>query len=143
MAVNLARERAAAEQVGVEFVQGDTQASPYADESVDIVISCECMEHVPSPAKMALEIPRVLKALPAHDRELFQRYVLAWLMSWIRGEPLNSGSGVRPRENFFVFWMVSVYLRKGRPDYCSDGGLTLPVASPSARCPIEVVYAAI
>jgi ubiquinone/menaquinone biosynthesis C-methylase UbiE len=142
MAVSLARQRAAAEQVGVEFVQGDAQALPYADKSFDIVISCECMEHVPSPSKMALEIARVLKPggrFLLTTENYFNGMLLGWLMSWLRGEPFNSGSGVQPRENFFVFWMVSGYLRKAgltvaQKEASHYQWLLLPRVAPSRLC---------
>jgi hypothetical protein len=32
--------------------------------------------------------------------------VLAWIVAWWRKQPFDSGSGVQPIENFFLFWKV-------------------------------------
>src|SRR5436305_3401346 len=36
----------------------------------------------------------------------FNGMILAWLNSWLRRRPFDSGSGIQPHENFFVFWRV-------------------------------------
>jgi len=141
-AINLATQRAMAERAGVKFMQGDAQALPYADDSFDILVSCECLEHVPNPSKMAREIARVLKPggrFLLTTENYFNGMLLAWLMSWVRGQSFNSGSGVQPRENFFVFWMVSGYLRKAglivaQTEASHYQWLLLPRVDPARLC---------
>ncbi|MCX6848281.1 MAG: class I SAM-dependent methyltransferase [Verrucomicrobia bacterium] len=45
---------------GVDFV-GDVSALPFEDESYDIVLSTQVLEHVQDPQKVCLEMARVLK----------------------------------------------------------------------------------
>ena len=119
-AIEIARERACACGCQVTFEQGDAEAIPFPDASFDIVISCECMEHVPSPPKMARELARVLKPggrLCLTTPSQLNGTMLAWAHAWVTGRPYNSGAGVQPRENFYFFWSVKSYLR--------DAGLTV------------------
>jgi ubiquinone/menaquinone biosynthesis C-methylase UbiE len=51
--------RAANERVTAGFVQGDAQNLPFADNSFDLVISCETIEHLPDASKALREMLRV------------------------------------------------------------------------------------
>lgn len=141
-AIAIAKESAAAQQVDVEFVQGDAEALHFADNSFDVVISCECMEHVPHPPVMAREIARVLKPegrFLLTTENYLNGMLLGWLMSWLRREPFNSGSGVQPRENFFLFWMVLSHLQSAglsvtRMESCHHQWLLLPRVDPAKLC---------
>lgn len=141
-AIKLATRRAKAERAGVKFILGDAQALPYADDSFDIVVSCECLEHVPSPSKMAQEIARVLKPggrFLLTTENYFNGMLLAWLICWIRGQSFNSGSGVQPREHFFVSWMVSRHLRNAglivvQTEASHYQWLLLPRVDPARLC---------
>src|SRR2546430_1978790 len=58
MATNLIRER------GLSTIQArleDIQALSLADESFDVVVSCETLEHVPNPQRAIKELARVLR----------------------------------------------------------------------------------
>ena len=93
----------------VVFHLADAQALPFDDASFDYVISCECLEHVEKPAQMLSEVARCLTKNGGFiftTENYFNGMILAWIKSWITGEPFNSGSGVQPRENFFVFWKI-------------------------------------
>ena len=119
-AIEIAKESASAQNARVDFVQGDAEALPFADGTFDLVISCECMEHVPHPPQMARELARVIKTggrFCLTTENYFNGMLIAWLKSWWSGQPYNSGSGIQPRENFFFFWMVRSYLQ--------DAGLTV------------------
>jgi SAM-dependent methyltransferase len=119
-AIEIARESATPQESSVEFVQGDAEALPFEDAMFDLVISCECMEHVPHPPQMAREMARVLKPggrFCLTTENYLNGMLIGWLHSWLTGRPFNSGSGVQPRENFFFFWMIRGYLR--------DAGLTV------------------
>src|SRR4029077_3366551 len=60
-AIEIANRRTSAGCASVQFLVGDAQSLKFPDNSFDCVVSCECMEHVPSPRGMAAEIFRVLK----------------------------------------------------------------------------------
>ena len=142
VAIDLARESAAVQQVAVEFLQGDAEALQFADGTFDVVISCECMEHVPHPPVMAREIARVLKPggrFLLTTENYLNGMLLGWVMSWLRREPFNSGSGVQPRENFFLFWMVRGYLTAAglvvaRMESRHHQWLLLPRVAPAKLC---------
>jgi ubiquinone/menaquinone biosynthesis C-methylase UbiE len=114
-AIAIARSNGAKVNACVRFAQDDAQALGFASQSFDYVVSCECMEHVLDPRKMATEIARVLKpggkfclTTPSH----LNGVLLAWAKSWITGAPYDSGAGVQPHENFYFFWNVRTCLRK-------------------------------
>ena len=109
VAISLAQSRAATRGNQILFKVEDSQALSFENCSFDYVISCECMEHVPYPAKMAKEIYRVLRPgghFILTTENYFNGMILAWMKTWILGTPFDSGSGVQPYENFFVFWRV-------------------------------------
>ncbi len=115
-AISIAQSRAAAAAVNAQFVVGDAEALGFSDDEFDYVISCECFEHVPNPEKMAGEIGRVLRPSGKFiltTENYFNGMVLGWLISWMRKAKFNSGSGVQPHENFFLFWRVKALLESG------------------------------
>lgn len=59
-AVRLAKRRAAPD-AGITFVQADAQHIPLPAASVDTVICCETIEHVPDPQSAVRELARVLR----------------------------------------------------------------------------------
>jgi ubiquinone/menaquinone biosynthesis C-methylase UbiE len=61
-AIEIARARAQKSDLPVTFVEGDAESLPFSKETFDVVVSCECMEHVANPQLMACEMARVLKA---------------------------------------------------------------------------------
>lgn len=52
---------AAHSEAGLSFRVGDIENIAHLDESFDVVVSCETIEHVPHPAKALAELARVLK----------------------------------------------------------------------------------
>ncbi len=93
----------------VTFHIADAQSLPFDDDSFDYVISCECLEHVDIPTRMISEIARCMKpggGFVLTTENYFNGIILAWMKSWVTGKPFESGSGLQPRENFFVFWIV-------------------------------------
>lgn len=112
-AIDIAKSRA--NQLGaiVNFTTDNAESVSFQDYSFDFVISCECMEHVADPLRMAKEIYRVLRpggGFILTTENYFNGMLLAWLKTWILGKPFDSGSGLQPRENFFVFWRVNKIL---------------------------------
>jgi ubiquinone/menaquinone biosynthesis C-methylase UbiE len=99
----------------LDFQVGDAQALALADSTYDFVITCECLEHVPSPPQMTKEIFRVLKPggrFCLTTENYLNGMLLAWAHTKLTGKPFDSGSGVQPRENFFVFPMVHRLLKR-------------------------------
>jgi ubiquinone/menaquinone biosynthesis C-methylase UbiE len=108
-AIEVALERQRQAGTRIEFLMADAQRLTLPDGRYDFVFSCECLEHLPEPAKMCREIARVLK--PGGEwilttENYLNGMVLAWLMSIAKRRHFDSGSGVQPHENFFLFWRV-------------------------------------
>jgi ubiquinone/menaquinone biosynthesis C-methylase UbiE len=115
-AIATAQKRADASGSTAQFKVEDAEGLSFADGSFDCVISCECMEHVPHPRQMAREIHRVLRAggqFILTTENYFNGMILQWLKTWTTGAPFDSGSGVQPHENFFLFWRVKKILESG------------------------------
>lgn len=92
------------------FTVGDAQNMYFDDNSFDIIVSCECLEHVPVPQKMVNEIFRVLKPggiVVLTTENYFNAYAYFRLYMMMRGKKFDSGSGVQPIENFFFYWQVA------------------------------------
>jgi len=141
-AIQIARETAAAQEAEVEFVQGDAQALPFESATFDLVISCECMEHVPEPIKMSGELARVLRPggrLALTTPSQLNGMLISWAHSYLTGRPYNSGAGVQPYENFYFFWTVRRYLRQAgldvdRMESSTFQWLLLPRVNPAKLC---------
>jgi|SRR6266850_1819977 len=115
-AINVAKLRREDRDANVRFEVGNAEFLSFAAGSFDLVISCECMEHVINPQKMADEIFRVLRPggqFILTTENYFNGMLLAWMKSWLTQTDFNSGSGVQPHENFFLFWQVRKTLERG------------------------------
>jgi glycosyltransferase involved in cell wall biosynthesis/ubiquinone/menaquinone biosynthesis C-methylase UbiE len=115
-AIDIARSRCSAELANLKFVVGDAESLPFPAESFNLVISCECLEHVLRPENMAAEISRVLRPRGQFiltTENYFNGMVLGWLKSWAAKTPFDSGSGVQPHESFFLYWRVKALLQAG------------------------------
>ena len=114
-AIEISQARSGELKGGVIFQVEDAENLRLPDRAFDQVISCECLEHVPHPAKMAREIWRVLKPegrFILTTENYFNGMVLGWMVSWWRNKPFDSGSGAQPHENFFLFWRVKRILER-------------------------------
>jgi 2-polyprenyl-3-methyl-5-hydroxy-6-metoxy-1,4-benzoquinol methylase len=99
----------------IDFRVGDATKLEFLDSSFDLVFSCEVLEHIPHPEDMLKEIYRVLKPggkFILTTENYFNGIMLMWLKTWIQKVPFDSGSGVQPHENFFLFFNVSSMIRK-------------------------------
>ena len=91
---------------------------------------------------MAAEIFRVLQpgaAFIITTENYFNGILLGWLMCWVRVKPFDSGSGVQPHENFFLFWAVKrMLMRSGLTVEHMESNhfqwLLLPRCSPARLC---------
>ena len=141
-AIAIARRRAENDSSAPKFEVADATGMQYPNESFDYVISCECLEHIPEPAKMAREITRVLRREAGFiltTENYFNGMLLAWAQSWLTGRPFNSGSGVQPHENFFLYWRVRRLLKEAGLEITHMESnhlqwLLLPRVSPDRLC---------
>jgi len=90
---------------------GDVGALPFPTASFDVVVSCETLEHVPSPALCLSEFARVLR--PGGRLVLTtENYLNIWGLyrayCAARGRVFNSGDVPQPIEN----WMFSPWTRR-------------------------------
>ena len=114
-AIEIARERSTREQVPVNWLVGDAAAIPLPTAEFDLVISCECMEHVPQYRQMMAELARICRPggrLLLTTPSNLNAQLLAWFDAWLRRKPYNSGSGVQPHENLFFTWTIQSLLRR-------------------------------
>lgn len=108
-AIELARTKNELQKKNVNFLIADAQALPFADNSFDLIFSCECLEHIPLPQLALAEMQRVLKPsgrLILTTENYSNAMLLYWFVCWLRKEPFNSGAGVQPIEHFFLYWRV-------------------------------------
>ena len=114
-AIDIARARARLAGVDVDFRVGDAQDTQLPSASFDLVVSCECLEHVPEPTRMASELRRICRPAArciVTTPSYLNGMLIAWAWSLLRGKPINTGAGVQPRENFFLYFVVRRMLEK-------------------------------
>jgi ubiquinone/menaquinone biosynthesis C-methylase UbiE len=141
-AIAIAQKRISSASEAVRFITGDVQSLAFADNTFDWIVSCECLEHLPQPQMMAGEIFRVLKPggrFCVTTENYLNGMFLAWIQSWVTRRPFNSGSGVQPIEQFFVFPQVKGYLRRAglvveRTESTHYQWLLLPGVDPARLC---------
>lgn len=141
-AIAIARNASGDEAPLLHFEVADASALRFETGAFDIVISCECIEHVPDPARMAREIHRVLRPggkFFVTTENYFNGMILMWMKAWTTGTPIDTGSGTQPHENFFLFWRVRRMLERAGLHVAhmeSDHfqWLMLPGVSPSTLC---------
>ena len=99
----------------LDFKQENAEQLTFDDQTFDLIISCETMEHVFHPQYMANEIHRVLKSggkCILTTENYFNGLILSWLQTWILNKPFNSGSGLQPHENFMLNHKTLMYFKK-------------------------------
>lgn len=108
-AIEIAQKKSTAQKKSVDFQVADAQSLPFEDNSFDLLLSCECLEHVPNPQLALNEFKRVLKPqgkLVLTTENYSNAMLLYWLKCWILKKPFDSGAGVQPIEHFFLYWRV-------------------------------------
>lgn len=114
-AITIARQRSQKIGVDVDWHVGDACATGLPDATFDLVISCECMEHVPTPHTMMQELARLMRPggrLLLTTPSQLNAQLLGWLHAWWKREPYNSGSGVQPHENLFFTCQINRSIRR-------------------------------
>lgn len=135
-----------ANQNNLQFHVGDAEALPFESSEFDFYISCETIEHVFHPDKMIAEIHRVLKKggkFIFTTENYFNAYLLVWIKCWIQKKPFESGCGIQPHENFFIFPMILDMLRKSKLVVTQTQSnhyqwLVLPRIDPAKLCTNDV-----
>jgi ubiquinone/menaquinone biosynthesis C-methylase UbiE len=141
-AIKMAQGRVDDTSKAVRFMTGDVQSLAFADNTFDWIVSCECLEHLPQPERMTAEMCRVLKRggqFCLTTENYLNGMLLAWMHCYITGRPFNSGSGVQPLEQFFVFPRVKRYLKQAgliveRTESTHYQWLLLPRVNPARLC---------
>jgi len=95
----------------------DLQATSFADESFDIVITCDVFEHIPNPIVAEREVVRILKAggiycftvpcIPDGEQDLVLAEVTSDGEIKYFAEPQYHGDPVRPNEGILVYRIFS------------------------------------
>jgi len=132
----------------IELKLEDAEHLSFTNESFDLIISCETLEHVNHQEKMLSEIYRVLKKdgrLILTTENYFNGMILTWFKSWLFNTPYDSGSGVQPNENFMICF--ATYLKFKKADFKNIKTksthfqwLLLPKVNPSRLCTNEFKY---
>ena len=131
-ALNIARQRnAGGKAAPVAFAQADAQQLPYPDESFDIVVSCETIEHLPDPAEGVREMARVCRTnglLYLTTPNYLNAMGLYYLYASLRKRKATPGED-QPYDRVFLFPQVRQFLNKaGWKIIRSDGTVhQLPV----------------
>ena len=141
-AITVALAKLSDHNVNLQFLVDDAENLSFPAEMFDYIISCECLEHVTHPEKVAREMARVLKpngSFILTTENYFNGMLLAWLVSWLKGKPLDSGSGLQPIEHFFLWWRVKKILEYGglRIEHMESNHfqwLLLPRTAPNKLC---------
>lgn len=86
-----AQEHAVISRLDIEYVQGFAEELPYADNTFDVVVSVDVLEHVANLDKTISEIFRVLKPrglffFDTINKNLKSRIVMIWLLENILRE---------------------------------------------------------
>jgi ubiquinone/menaquinone biosynthesis C-methylase UbiE len=114
-AVEIAGSKAKAQSLPTKFLVADAQHLPFENETFDLIFSCECLEHIPNPKLALSEMYRVLKPqghLILTTENYSNAMILYWAIAWLRGRKFDSGAGVQPIENFFLYWRVLKMMRQ-------------------------------
>jgi len=126
-ALRIARNQIPQNRAGatrVDFVQTDAQNLPYAEESFDIIISCETIEHLQNPLQALKEMARVCRTdglLYLTTPNYFNAMGLYCVYTSLRGRRATPDSD-QPFDRVFLFPTVRQMLqRAGWKIIRSDG----------------------
>lgn len=125
VALNIARQRESGNRAAVvALAQADAQQLPYADESFDIIVSCETIEHLPDPQQGLKEMARVCRTgglLYLTTPNYFNFMGLYYLYARLRNRKATPGAD-QPYDRAFLFLQVRRMLgRAGWKINRSDG----------------------
>jgi len=126
-ALRIARNRISQNGGGIfhiHLARADVQQLPYADQSFDIIISCETLEHLPQPLQALKEMARVCRPgglLYLTTPNYFNAMGLYYVYTSLRRRRMTPGSD-QPFDRIFLFPSVrSMFRRAGWKILRSDG----------------------
>lgn len=109
---------------GVEFLEGDVEHLPFADESLDGVLLSGLVHHLPDPSRCANEVYRVLKrggSFAAFDPNRMNPFMYLYRD---RSSPFYSAVGVTENERPVLGQQIAATFRRAGfsvgTDYLSD-----------------------
>jgi SAM-dependent methyltransferase len=114
-ALTIARKRTRNNKDRLTLINADAGFIPLKDKSVDLVISCETIEHTSDPTKVLAEFHRVLKPngrLMLTFPNCLNMSGLYRIYLWIRGRPYDSGASIQPIEQALIAFRILAKLRK-------------------------------
>lgn len=114
---------------GLEWRQEDIQAINLPADSVDRIISCETIEHVPRPEQAIRELYRVLRpggTLYLTCPNYFNFFGLWCVYRWLIGKPFTEG---QPFVNYIVLPRLLSWIRKAgfKIDFFKTTNLVFPL----------------
>jgi 2-polyprenyl-3-methyl-5-hydroxy-6-metoxy-1,4-benzoquinol methylase len=98
----------------LDLVQADAGDLPFANESFDVVISCETIEHVPDPKRALIEMARVSRCagrLFLTTPNYFNAMGLYYVYATLRGKRATPGSD-QPYDRPFLFPRIRSLLKE-------------------------------
>jgi 2-polyprenyl-3-methyl-5-hydroxy-6-metoxy-1,4-benzoquinol methylase len=113
-AVRIAQTKVPKSGRKVQVAQADAQHLPYAEESFDIVISCETIEHLPDPASALREMRRVCRPgglLYLTTPNYLNAMGLYYLYARLRGRRATPGAD-QPTDHVFLFPKIRGMLKR-------------------------------
>lgn len=112
-ALRIANEKFGSHNGLIQWQQEDIMSLSYQNDSFDIVISCETIEHVPNTHKAIHELYRVLKpggTLLLTCPNYFNPFGVWCLYRWMIGKPFTEGG--QPYVNYLQMPIVYYLIRK-------------------------------
>ena len=108
-ALYIGKQRANVERLTTKFVCGSIYDLPFPANFFDIVVSCETLEHLEHPNTGLIEIVRVTKPggiLYLTTENYLNLVGFYRLTLWLRGKKFDSGGGIQPIEQPFVYFSI-------------------------------------
>jgi len=113
IALSEAQKRSNVEDSGVRYVQADLQSLPFRDNSFDVVVSCETLEHLECPERGVGELVRIARnnaKLYLTIPNYFNLMGLALIYRKLRGKDI--GLFGQPIDHPLLFFRVVHLLKK-------------------------------
>jgi 2-polyprenyl-3-methyl-5-hydroxy-6-metoxy-1,4-benzoquinol methylase len=108
-ALRIGSRRAKERKLDTRFIGGSFYDIPFPGSFFDVVVSCETIEHLVHPKMGLIEIRRVIKPggrLYLTTENYLNLVGLYRLTLWLRGKSFDSGSGIQPIEQPFIYFHV-------------------------------------
>lgn len=114
-AIEIANSKLNKTLTGVHFLQANAESLPFSDALFDLVISCECIEHVADPQTMARELARVATVgakICVTTENYLNGMLLARLHALVTRQPFDLDLACSRGKIYSFFGMCGDILRK-------------------------------